>query len=42
MAENKQDNVPETISAHLEHIAEQLWSDSPVVMVGACYSLLAD
>lgn len=26
MAENKQDNVPETISAHLAHIASPLQS----------------
>jgi hypothetical protein len=38
MAENKQDNVPETIRAHLAHIAERLWSDRAVVMVGAGFS----
>lgn len=30
MAENRQDNVPETIRADLEHIAEWLWSDRAV------------
>lgn len=38
MAKNKQGNVPETISAHLEQIAERLWSDRAVVMVGAGFS----
>lgn len=38
MAENRQDNVPETIRAHFEHIAERLWSDRAVVMVGAGFS----
>jgi hypothetical protein len=38
MAKNKQDNIPETIRAHLDQIAERLWSDRAVVMVGAGFS----
>jgi hypothetical protein len=38
MAKNKQDNVPETIRAHLDQIAERLWGDRAVVMVGAGFS----
>lgn len=38
MAKNEQDNFPETIRAHLEQIAERLWSDRAVVMVGAGFS----
>lgn len=38
MAKNKQDNFHETIRAHLEQIAERLWSDRAVVMVGAGFS----
>lgn len=38
MAKNKQYNFPETIRAHLDQIAERLWSDRAVVMVGAGFS----
>ncbi|GIU36655.1 hypothetical protein TUM4637_35140 [Shewanella hafniensis] len=34
----KQYNFPETIRAHLVQIAERLWSDRAVVMVGAGFS----
>jgi hypothetical protein len=38
MAKNKQGNVPETIRAHLNQIAERLWSARAVIMVGAGFS----
>lgn len=38
MTKSKQDKFPDALKAHLEQIAERLWSDRAVVMVGAGFS----
>ena len=38
MTKSKQDKFPDALKVHLEQIAERLWSDRAVVMVGAGFS----